>query len=397
MENFSSDIEEIEWPSYLPTPFSLEGGSFTVFYRFLTIVDEDPIFGGQGGFAPLDPPAPPAGPPTAAVASAPSAPPPRRAPATGTGGTRSRNWAFTINNYSELDIIGVKELPNTTYVCFGKEVGLEGTPHLQGFVSFSNAKTFRTVKKLLGSTAHVEMATKPPLANRRYCMKQGDFWEQGSLGEQGKRTDLADFMQDALKDPNRWELTVKYPEIMAKYPAFADKIISRARYEQLHMEEVVLFPYQVAILDFMHNGKEWNQPPKRSIIWLWSSESAMGKTTFYQYLAGRFKNDVYITASVWKTQDAILTYDCERIIILDLPRDVGDHIGGIVRVLEELSNRSVINIHKYQGQMKFLDNAHILVTANFPPPRDKMPNRFIEVNCDNPLNDCRVLSDMDMY
>jgi hypothetical protein len=65
------------------------------------------------------------------------------------------------------------------YVCVGKEVGEEGTPHLQGYVQFKNSVAFSTVKSML-SRAHIEVAKGTTEQNVAYCTKDGEFIELGN-------------------------------------------------------------------------------------------------------------------------------------------------------------------------------------------------------------------------
>lgn len=62
---------------------------------------------------------------------------------------------------------------------FGRETAPDtGTPHLQGYVYFENARTFGAMKELL-PTAHLEKAREGPRCNYEYCSKGGDFEEFG--------------------------------------------------------------------------------------------------------------------------------------------------------------------------------------------------------------------------
>lgn len=89
----------------------------------------------------------------------------------------SRNWCFTLNNYSAADEEAVKAL-ECRYVTYGREVGESGTPHLQGFVVFECVKRLTGLRKML-PTAHFEMCKGSPAQNIVYCQKDGDFYENG--------------------------------------------------------------------------------------------------------------------------------------------------------------------------------------------------------------------------
>lgn len=90
---------------------------------------------------------------------------------------RSRSFCFTLNNYT-VDNTPTLEGTGARYLLFGREVGDQGTAHLQGYVYFANARTLRAViGKLPG--AHVEVARGSCKANYEYCTKSGDFSEFG--------------------------------------------------------------------------------------------------------------------------------------------------------------------------------------------------------------------------
>lgn len=78
----------------------------------------------------------------------------------------SKNWCFTLNNYEDSDVelyraIGT-ERNGIRYLVFGKEVGEEGTRHLQCFVSFDARRSFKYVKDLFGNRIHCESAKGSP-------------------------------------------------------------------------------------------------------------------------------------------------------------------------------------------------------------------------------------------
>jgi len=90
---------------------------------------------------------------------------------------RSRSFCFTINNYTARSTPSLAGT-GACYLLFGREVGDSGTPHLQGFIHYANARTVRSViGKLPG--AHVEKALGTYSQNRTYCTKGGDFDEFG--------------------------------------------------------------------------------------------------------------------------------------------------------------------------------------------------------------------------
>lgn len=93
---------------------------------------------------------------------------------------RSRNWCFTLNNWTEDEYNHLKEGDNFRYLVCGKEVGEEtGTPHLQGYIVFANAVRMATVKKTISPRVHLAIAKGNAEQNRVYCTKGGDYIEMG--------------------------------------------------------------------------------------------------------------------------------------------------------------------------------------------------------------------------
>lgn len=94
-------------------------------------------------------------------------------------------WCFTLNNYTktEYEFLSSRFLSVSEKYLYivGKEVGEQGTPHLQGYVALRNAKKkFRplpafAVERDGKNAMHFERAKGSTRQNYFYCSKEGDF------------------------------------------------------------------------------------------------------------------------------------------------------------------------------------------------------------------------------
>lgn len=91
---------------------------------------------------------------------------------------KNRYFAFTLNNYTAEDESTIQSwAENCTdlhHIIYAKEVGKEGTPHLQGAIAFKINKQKRAlaVKNDIGiTTLHIEICKKYYQANVNYCIK----------------------------------------------------------------------------------------------------------------------------------------------------------------------------------------------------------------------------------
>lgn len=90
----------------------------------------------------------------------------------------AKHWCFTLNNYTDeefhaLQALGTEKAYDIAYLVFGKEMGQEATPHLQGFVSFTKRKRLTQVKPIISNRAHLEPAGGSPRQASEYCKKDG--------------------------------------------------------------------------------------------------------------------------------------------------------------------------------------------------------------------------------
>lgn len=92
--------------------------------------------------------------------------------------TRFRAWCFTINNYGVNDL-QICDTVECQYIIYGREIGEEGTPHLQGYIYVKNNKTLTAMKAYFHPTAHLEPAETITEAIE-YCKKDGLYTERGT-------------------------------------------------------------------------------------------------------------------------------------------------------------------------------------------------------------------------
>lgn len=92
--------------------------------------------------------------------------------------SRSRNYTFTCNNWTEVHVKMLAEL-KVKYMIYGEEVGESLTPHLQGYVVFKESIPMSVaIRRLQG--CHVEVAKGSAQQNIAYCSKDGKVTEFGA-------------------------------------------------------------------------------------------------------------------------------------------------------------------------------------------------------------------------
>lgn len=89
---------------------------------------------------------------------------------------QSRNWCFTLNNYTPEEEENVKQW-SCKYLVYGREVGESLTPHLQGTVCFDTNQRLSALKKLQ-HRCHWEPC-KAVKQSIEYCKKDGNVFEKG--------------------------------------------------------------------------------------------------------------------------------------------------------------------------------------------------------------------------
>lgn len=143
--------------------------------------------------------------------------------------SRSRAWCFTLNNYTTEETEKLEETKEKyRYIVYGRELApTTGTPHLQGYVAFNEAKTMSSVKKITGcNRLSLRPAKGTATQNRDYCSKEdSDFVEHGIMPTQGQRTDLNELATKILSgETTEDKITEENPMAYHQYGRTLNKL-----------------------------------------------------------------------------------------------------------------------------------------------------------------------------
>jgi len=153
-----------------------------------------------------------------------------------------RNFAWTMNNPIDEHIESMKENvdPLFSYIVWGKEIGENGTPHLQGYAETKGIHKFKKVCKYFHDRSWTEKRKGTSKQAAGYCKKGTDekkksyceffprtpddpgTWaepfEYGTISEQGKRTELTGPTEMIVEDQcTIREVSRIYPEQFVKF------------------------------------------------------------------------------------------------------------------------------------------------------------------------------------
>lgn len=130
-----------------------------------------------------------------------------------------KTWCYTLNNYTESDILQFKSLTCNRHRCC-KEIGENGTPHLQGLITFKRSYNLKSLKKL-NPKVHWEPAKTTDAEN--YCTK-GEIIIDIFRSNQGKRSDLHMAINTLLNE-GIIETAERHPEQIVKYHKGLEKLL----------------------------------------------------------------------------------------------------------------------------------------------------------------------------
>jgi len=259
-------------------------------------------------------------------------------------------WVFTLNNYTDNDYKSIKKLCSEYCRCavIGKEVGEQGTPHLQGYIEFKTKarpkSKFKFTNKIHWEKGH-RKSTRDQ--NYAYCTKDGDFWTLN------------------MESPYDISMT--------------------------------LLPWQNAIVNKMDSIID-----DRRIYWVWDKEGCKGKTLLAKWLFLKREHVVVLSGKAADMKHGIVEYKkntgcLPRIVIINIPRSTIDYVS--YTGIEEIKDMFFFS-GKYEGGMICGKNPHVLIFANEEPQYDKMSaDRWKVYNVDELTNHNTILTQLgcDLY
>lgn len=228
-------------------------------------------------------------------------------------GNFAKRWTFTLNNYSEEQFQNIKNIcgTNGTYI-LGREVGKEGTPHIQGY--FECKKRIRAIQFFGVKEIHFEVAKGNRDQNIAYCSKEGNY---------------------------ETNFKIKKPL----------KIIEELKPWQKSVENIIQ-----------------TEPDERSIYWFWDETGNTGKTVLTKYLCHKYN------AIPVEGKKADILYVCAEFesecYIFDLSRTTESQ-SGLYDSIEKVKN-GLYMCGKYESKPIVRNCPHVIVFANFYPDKSKL-------------------------
>lgn len=134
----------------------------------------------------------------------------------------SKTWRYTLNNYTQRDIEQFKAFVCSRHRC-ALEVGEKnGTPHMQGYITFTVTYNMMGLKKLNKRVSWFECSASEAF-NLNYCTK-GEIIIDVDNREQGKRNDLLEITKKMKEGATMTEIAWEYPTHYVRYNKGFEKL-----------------------------------------------------------------------------------------------------------------------------------------------------------------------------
>lgn len=237
--------------------------------------------------------------------------------------TRGRSWCLTLNNWNQDEYDTIKKWCDTvTQYIIGKEVGENGTPHLQIYVYNKNAIYFDKIKKI-APRAHIEKARGTLEENLKYCSKENNYIT--NIEEEEKQIDP--------------------------------------------LEGKELYPWQIDIINILNKPKDENN---RDIYWFYERTGNVGKSAFVKSWVINHPDKCIVLSGNARDIKCGVAFHIKMKKRLDVAffhlarGEQVDYIG-----IENVKDGLFFS-GKYESGMVCFNRPHVVCFANFPPVVDRM-------------------------
>jgi len=242
----------------------------------------------------------------------------------------SLNWCYTWNNYDETILdLWLDTLKNKCKKwIYGKEVGENGTPHLQGYIELKTKGRPIELFRNISNKIHWEKAGGDLASNSIYCMKEGNFIDNYN----------------------------------AEY-CFKPQVIPDPFGGNPPME------WQQKVIDLIKNT-----PDERTINWYWSDKGKVGKSALQKWIkmnyfevatkiTGGVKDGCHLIAK--RIEEKRIT----KIVMFNFSRS---REGRLSYELLETIKDGYFASSKYEGGEVLIPSPHVLCFANFAPDEKEL-------------------------
>lgn len=261
----------------------------------------------------------------------------------------AKHWAFTFNNYSELDYKYTENYfrqnsSKFTVIVFQEEIGEEcGTPHLQGcfsFISKNRPFSLGLSKKIMFSVKH----RKSTLTEMRdYCCRP------------------------SKRSPDGRVFLFKYQE-----PVILN-ILDTSK----------LYKWQKFVIEQIRTV-----PNDRDIIWIYGS-SGLGKTQFTKYLVHHY-NGIQLQGGRRHILKVVSEHTRTKLFIFCLA--MKDHNRCSYGALEQVKDGLFMSHFGCDNTEPVLMNSpHIIVFANYPPDDGRIASKKLKIINLDSLAECKKI------
>lgn len=289
--------------------------------------------------------------------------------------TSQRRWCYTINNPSESDVAAVENFfdhnSSVIYHVYGREVGSNGTPHIQGFFCLNRTNRLSWCAAHISSRAHFEQARGTSTQASDYCKKDGDFVEHGVCPSETRnqysnsdvesaRLWIVDFIDEFKRCPTNRELALAHGKAFVhagpKLLSYAEAIAPPPVLDR-EEEELQLYDWQKGLLDLLNEPSD-----DRQVLVVQDVIGNTGKSWFARYMLCKKPQEVQILGIGKRDDIAYMLNPTKSIFFFDVPRG---SIGHLQWSIIEMIKNGLVHSNKYLSQTKQLKKrVHVVVLTN---------------------------------
>ncbi|AXL65946.1 replication-associated protein [Circular genetic element sp.] len=300
---------------------------------------------------------------------------------------RTSRMTFTWNHYDDSDVerLKSKDVKGIKYIVFGFEIGeMCGTPHLQGYVEWTEAISFGAACQRFEplSAADKRHGIKYKVyflkahgsqeANFEYCTCTGDKYGPGCCEDKSHTRDPYYILVDEDEEDYQYFENPPWHTKALKYNQDCfiggdkDKM-SIDRAQRLFPANMRMLNWQRELVNMVTDGRP---PEGRRIVWVHGKKGAEGKTVLAAWL---FMNANALFLNNSKTADMAYAYDDHEIVCIDLTKSAEEVLN--ISAIEALKNGLIFS-GKYHSKAKIGGvRPWVIVFSNSSAPLDSMAQK----------------------